>query len=133
MDCPIANQYAPEIQRIVKLYGSRGVRFQLVYEDQDVSQKDLQRHTKAFGITALSSRDPGHRLARRMGVSVSPTAVLALNSKIAYSGRIDDQYFGVGNRSAIVHKHDLRDALDAVLAGKLPRTRLAQPVGCRLF
>jgi hypothetical protein len=35
-DCPVSNSYAPEIQRVCREYGPRGVGCSLIYEDVDV-------------------------------------------------------------------------------------------------
>src|SRR6478672_5310966 len=35
VDCPIANQYAPEIQRLEATFSRKGVRFWLVYPNAD--------------------------------------------------------------------------------------------------
>ena len=35
-DCPVSNSYAPEIQRVCREYGPRGVGCVLVYEDVDL-------------------------------------------------------------------------------------------------
>jgi hypothetical protein len=47
-----------------------------------------------------------------------------------YRGRIDDRYFAPGKRRAEPASHDLRAALEAVLAGKpVPRAE-TEAIGC---
>ena len=132
-DCPIANQYAPEVTRIVKDYGSKGVKFTLVFEDTDVDSKGMTKHAQDFGYKLPLMKDEGHKLAKKMGVSVSPSAVIVLDSKVHYAGRIDDTYPAIGQRRAKVTSHDLRDALDAFLAGKPATVEKTEAVGCRLY
>jgi hypothetical protein len=51
---------------------------------------------------------------------------------IRYSGRIDNFYAALGRPRQRVTEHDLRDALDAVLAGRpVPRPR-TDAVGCHI-
>ena len=43
-DCPVANQAAPEIERVRTLYADRGVRFWLVYVDPQESADRIEAH-----------------------------------------------------------------------------------------
>src|SRR5436190_18613968 len=47
-DCPIANQYAPEMQRICTEYGEKGVRCFLVYVDPSLPLKHLKKPKQNF-------------------------------------------------------------------------------------
>ena len=64
-------------------------------------------------------------------VTITPeVAVLTLDGQMAYRGRIDDTYPGLGQKRNAPLRRDLREALDAILAGKpvaVPRT---EAVGC---
>src|SRR4029453_13587004 len=46
-DCPISNRYAPEIERVCREYGPRGVRCFAVYQD-GVDAAVLRRHRREF-------------------------------------------------------------------------------------
>src|SRR3954467_14364527 len=45
-DCPIANGYAPQINRLAQEYGPRGVRFFLVQVDPDTSAEQAGKHAR---------------------------------------------------------------------------------------
>src|SRR5438309_2091785 len=47
-DCPICNEYAPEINRIVADYRNKGVSAYLVHVDKDVSIDELKKHAKEY-------------------------------------------------------------------------------------
>ncbi len=132
-DCPVSNSYAPEIKRIIARYMTQKVAFTLVYPDPDTSLAAARRHAKDYGYICPLLLDPAHRLVRRAGATVTPeAAVFAPSGKLLYRGRIDDLYLGFGQRRFAATRHDLRDALDAVLAGRpvpVPRT---QAIGCFL-
>ena len=132
-DCPIANQYRPELRRIVDRYSPR-VHFTFVYEDPDLSQGSASTLAHTGISKSVDARiDPRAMLAKKYGASVSPTAVLTNGSKVLYAGRIDDLYPQIGKRRPEPTTHDLRDALDAFLAGR-PASRPSAPaVGCRLY
>ncbi|MEA2552003.1 MAG: hypothetical protein QOJ65_179 [Fimbriimonadaceae bacterium] len=132
-DCPIANTYAPELKRIVKVYSAKGVRFRLVFEDPDVSVGQARKHAREYGFYVPVSIDKDREEARRLDVSASPTVVVTKAGEVLYQGRIDNMYASVGRRRPKPTSHDLRSALDAVLAGRAVREKRTEAIGCRLF
>jgi len=132
-DCPVSNAYAPEIKRIIARYSSQKVLFSLVYPDPDTSPAVARQHAREYGYTCPLLLDPAHRLARRAGATVTPeAAVFSPGGKLLYRGRIDDLYLGFGKRRDHAIRHDLRDALDAVLGGRPVAAPRTQAVGCFL-
>jgi thiol-disulfide isomerase/thioredoxin len=132
-DCPIANAYAPELSRIVDDYEKSGVVFFAVHADPDVSPEAAARHAEEFGFRCPVLLDPRQELARRVGATVTPeAAVLDAGGKIVYLGRIDDLFYGFGKRRAAATKHELRDAIDAVLAGRPVAKPGEPPFGCEI-
>src|SRR5262245_18276129 len=47
-DCPIANQYAPEIHRICDKYESGGAHCYLVYADPSLSADAMRKHARDY-------------------------------------------------------------------------------------
>jgi hypothetical protein len=129
-DCPIANQYAPEIKRIVGDYQKRGVDFYLVDVDEELSTRDAVKHAREYGFQVPTLLDPHKSSANRLKVTVSPEAVVWSKSKVQYRGRIDDLFPSLGIRRQRATVHDLRDALSAVLAGKPVPNSMMPAVGC---
>lgn len=131
-DCPIANQYAPELNRIIHAYSSKGIQFMMVVEDADATPQQVFMHAKSFGYTIPMRLDEAHHTAKQYGVSVSPTVVISRGDRVFYKGRIDDTYPSIGKRRPAT-SHDLRDALDAFLLGKPIKHPVTKAVGCRLY
>lgn len=131
-DCPIANAYAPEVGRLVTEFGPKGVAFAVVYAVPDLTEADAAKHARehAFGCPAALDREL--RLAKRLGATVTPEAVvLSPAGDVLYRGRIDDRYPRPGGkRRERPTTHDLRDALAAVLADKPVATPWPPAVGC---
>ena len=71
-DCPIANGYAPEINRLCAAYGPRGVRFFLVQVDEDLSSRAAAEHAREYGYTCPVVLDGGRALVRRAGARLVP-------------------------------------------------------------
>ena len=131
-DCPISNGYAPDIQRLCADYRSRGVACSLVYEDPDIDPAAVRKHLEAYrygGIPHTIDRD--RTIARRVNASVTPQAVVIdAKGDLRYRGRIDNRYADFGKPRRVVTLHDLRDALDAVLAGRPVAHAETPAVGC---
>ncbi len=132
-DCPISNSYAPEIQRICGDYSAKGVSCALVYSDPSLDAAGIRKHFSDYGykepIAAFS--DTTHKLAHATGATITPEAVIvAKRGKVMYRGRIDNFYAGLGKPRRFATVHDVRDALDQVLAGKPVTHPQTQAVGC---
>ena len=133
-DCPIANQYAPEICAIQRAHKDDPLNFYLVHVDPDVTMDVAQKHAKEYGYTGAVIRDPHHRLAQHLGVTVTPeAAIVAAGGKMVYRGRIDNLYGDLGRKRPLgATRHELRNALDAVLAGKEIQVKRTEAIGCYL-
>jgi thiol-disulfide isomerase/thioredoxin len=132
-ECPLSNGYVPEMNRIARDYGPRGVIFYAVQGDTTVPLEDVRRHAREFGYTFPYLIDPSESLAARTGATTAPeAAVVSLEGKVLYLGRIDDWLIDFGKKRLRPTQFDLRDALDAALTGKPvahPRTRA---LGCSI-
>ena len=115
-DCPISNRFAPEVRRLATAYAPQGVLFRLVYVNP------------AEDATAI--RDSKHALAKFVGATITPEAVVYAGGRVAYRGRIDDRYVDLGLERPAATTHDLAEALAAVLAGTPVPHPTTQAVGC---
>ena len=131
-DCPVSNAYAPEIQQVCSAYRSKGVSCALIYEDVHVSPADVRRHLDEHRYQQiLAAIDADASLSLKVGASVTPeTVVVDRTGAVRYRGRIDNFYVAFGRSRQVVTVHDLRDALDAVLADKPIAAPVTQPIGC---
>jgi Redoxin len=130
-DCPISNALVPEMNRIVNDYKARGVAFFLVYAERDLADKDAARHALEFALAAPVTVDRAGVLTARAGVKVTPeAALLARSGAVVYRGRINDLFAGYSQKRPEPTSHDLRRALDAVLAGKAPPVATTPAIGC---
>jgi hypothetical protein len=130
-DCPIANSYAPEINRLVKEYSAKKIRCYIVYVESELTAEDVRGHLKDYGFTCGALLDPQHQLVKATGATVSPeAALLSTTGEILYRGRIDDRAAGFGKRRVEPTRRDLRLALDAFLTDQPIPARLTKAVGC---
>lgn len=132
-DCPISSQMIPELNRISHDYQERGVGLTLIYVDQDFAPAEAAKDARDREVTFPFLLDPDHRLARQLGITVVPQAVVfSADRKVKYRGRINDLFLDLQKRQLRPATQDLRVALDAILQGKEPPPPKADPVGCLL-
>jgi len=131
-DCPISNYYSHEIRRTCDEYGKKGVSCSLIYVDPTITDEQARKHAAEYGHGDYPKIvDREHLLVKEAGADVTPEAVVVrADESIAYRGRIDNFYAELGKPRRIVTEHDLRDALDAVVAGKPVERPSTKPVGC---
>ncbi len=130
-DCPIANGYAPEINRIYEKYSEQKVKCTLVHVDPELTNRDATKHADEFALKPAVVVDRKHELVQAAGAKTTPEAVVFDSAgKVVYRGRINDRYADYGDRRNTVKTHNLRDTLDAVLAGKEVKVKETRALGC---
>ncbi len=131
IDCPISNSYAPELQRVAAAYSGKGIRFYAVQPDRDRALEDVRKYAVDFGYTFPMLLETQQSLTRGTRAYIMPqVVVLSPAGDVMYSGRIDDHYISIGKSRYAATRNDLRDALDAVLAGKPVARAKTQAIGC---
>lgn len=131
-DCPISNGYVPEMNRIAKEYSSRGVKLYGVMTDTSLSAEAVRKHVKDFGYTFPVLLDPTQILVKFTNADTNPEAAVITHGAIAYLGRIDNKVAGFGQQRAEATERDLRNAIDATLAGKPAPKAVTTPIGCSI-
>jgi peroxiredoxin len=132
-DCPLANGYVPEMNRMRASYESKGVAFYAVQADNTVSGAAARNYAQEFGYTFPMLNDPRLILARLAGAKVTPeVAVLSSTGEVLYLGRIDNKVEDITRPRYAATEPELRNALDAVLAGKAPKQARTRAVGCAI-
>jgi hypothetical protein len=130
-DCPIANRYAPEINRICREYAARKVACYVVYVEPDLPSREARDHAKAYGYPCPALLDTGHQLVRKAGATVTPeAAVFGSDGRLRYRGRIDDRYLDFGEARLQPTTRDLRLALESILQGRPAPNARTKAVGC---
>ena len=132
-DCPLANGYVPEMNRLRAAYESKGVAFYAVQADNTVSDAAAKKYAQEYGYTFPMLNDPDLALPRLTGAKVTPeVAVLSSSGQVLYLGRIDNKVEDLTRPRYAATEPELRNALDAVLAGKAPKETRTRAVGCSI-
>lgn len=128
-ECPISNIYTPRMVELAKSYTARSVGFFLVDANREDSPASLRKYAAERGIAFPLVKDDKLALADSLIADHTPEAIVLDGQGIVrYRGRIDDNR----DRSKII-RHDLQEALDALLAGKPVARPRTLAIGCSIF
>jgi thiol-disulfide isomerase/thioredoxin len=133
-ECPLASAYAGRLRALEQEYFAKRVSFFLVNAHPSDTADTARTWARERKLALPVVKDVASRLVDRLGATRTPEAVVVDRAgNVVYRGRIDDD-----KDPARVRAHHLRDALDAVLAGKtvararIPvKGRLSDPAGNR--
>ncbi|HUU89648.1 MAG TPA: redoxin family protein, partial [Phycisphaerae bacterium] len=128
--CPVAVAYEDRVIALQKDYGPKGVQVIAVNVNNipaDRLDKMKQRaKDKTFNFPYLY--DASQKMGHDYGAKVTPhTFLLDSGRKIAYIGAIDNN-----KKADKADAHYVRDALDALLAGKTPPQTETKAFGCSI-
>ena len=133
-DCPISNRTLPEMKRVATRFATDGVQFWFVYPNATETPAAIRTHKDVYALGDAILADPHQQLSHIAGAKVTPeTAVLVPDHGAlhrAYVGRADDQFLAIGKERPHATRHDLEDAIAAVLDGKPSPAPGGPPVGC---
>ncbi len=126
--CSLSNRYHARLETLYREFAPRGVRFLAVNPNRTEPDDEVREHARKSRFSFPVLRDPGGFFAERLGVHVTPVAlVLDRAGQVRYRGRIDD-----AENPARVRRQWLREALAAVLAGDPVETPETQVYGCTI-
>jgi peroxiredoxin len=92
--CPAAQRYTVRINQLYETYRKKGVQVFLVYPNYDDTREAVLQHTREYGLKPPAVHDPDGALARALGATMTPQAVL-IDKKmlLRYRGAIDDNRY----------------------------------------
>jgi thiol-disulfide isomerase/thioredoxin len=130
--CPYVVAYEPRIVAIASEYTPKNVGFVAVNANDATRYPDdglqaMKARARERGFTFPYLRDDAQTFVRALGARFTPEVfVFDRERKLRYHGRIDDNHRDI----ARVSSHDLRNALDALLAGGAPSVPETTAFGC---
>jgi peroxiredoxin len=132
-DCPVANSYVPEMNRIRQDYTARGVLFLAVQADTAIPDAAVAQYAKEYRYGFPMLLDPHQELVRMADATIVPqAAIFTPDGRRLYLGRIDNRVEDFGKQRYQATAADLRQALDAVLAGRQPPHSTTKSIGCAI-
>lgn len=127
--CPVSNAYNARMAALGKEYAAKGVPLVGINSNKSEPAAEVKEHAAKNGFTFAVLKDDGNRIADAYGASHTPEVfVVDPRGNLVYHGRIDESQDDAKN----VKSPDLRNALDAVLAGKPVTTAQTKAFGCSI-
>lgn len=131
--CPICQNATQELNSIYDEYSDKGIAFQGVFPNINMSTEEtIDSFNAKYAIAYPTQLDDERAPTELLGAKITPEVFVVRNStrEILYAGRINNRYERVGKRRQVVTSHDLRNALDQVLASTPPDPAYVKSVGC---
>lgn len=128
--CPIVRQAIPAYRGIRDEYQSKGVDFFLMNSNLQDDAQSIAKESQEFSFGLPILVDSTQQVGEQLGVQRT-SEVFVIDPKswtLVYRGPIDDRLHYERQRPA--QNHYLKDALDAVIAGKPVKVAQADGVGC---
>jgi alkyl hydroperoxide reductase subunit AhpC len=126
--CPVSNSYNLRMKELYRDYAPKGVKFQFLNANQNESQVEMEDHARSVGFPFPVSKDANNVMADRLGAAYTPESfVLDREGVVRYHGRIDD-----AQNPARVRQNSLRQAIEAVLAGREVPAPETKAFGCTI-
>lgn len=135
--CPYSRLYEERFAALVQEYAGKDVAFIVINpndprESKEDTREEMQSKLRSWGIDVPYLADERQEAARMFGASKTPEVFVLSNRNnrfsIAYSGAIDDN----PQVARDVNQHFARQAIEAVLQGKVVNTPHKRPVGCMI-
>jgi peroxiredoxin len=128
-ECPVSNAYNDRMRDMAAAYASKGVQFVGINSNSTETVADAVAHAKKHGHTFTIVKDPGNKVADLYDARRTPEVfVIGKDGKPSYHGRIDDNT----EDASKVTSPDLKNALDALLAGQPVAKAETKALGCTI-
>ncbi len=126
--CPVSNSYNGRLTALYNDYSPKGVQLVFVNANQSESTSDVEEHEHRVGWPFKVVKDADDSLANRLNAQHTPEAfVFDQSGTLVYHGRVDNSM-----HAEEVKRQDLRNALDAVLAGRPVPVAETRAFGCSI-
>lgn len=132
--CPYVQAYEGRMIQLQKDFGPKGGQLVAVNSNDsegypEDSFENMKERSRAQGFNFPYLRDESQDTARAYGAQRTPHIfLLGADRKLAYIGRIDDNY----KDPAAVKSRELADAFEDILAGRPVRVAETFAVGCTI-
>ena len=132
--CPYVIGVEDRMNAFYADYESKGVAMVAINSNETANHptdsfEHMKERAREKGFQFSYVRDESQETARVYGALRTPHFYLFdEDRKLRYTGRMDDNPRNPGQETT----HELRDAVDALLAGKEPAEPLTNPIGCNV-
>lgn len=127
--CPYSNAYNVRMKDLAAAYEKQGVLFVGINSNKSEPEDETRAHAREHGLVFPIAKDPGNKVADLYDAKHTPEVfVVTPDGKIRYHGRIDEN----SEDASRVKSPDLKNALDALLAGRPVAQAETRAFGCSI-
>jgi len=127
--CPVSNAYNGRMAALGKEYAAKGIAVVGINSNKAELAPEVAAHAKEHGFTFPVVKDEGNKVADAYGAQKTPEVfVISPKGDLLYHGRIDESQ----DDPKGVKSPDLRNALEAILAGKPVPAAETKAFGCTI-
>jgi peroxiredoxin len=127
--CPVSNAYNGRMAALGTEYAAKGIPVVGINSNKAELAPEVAAHAKEHGFTFPVVKDEGNRVADAYGAQKTPEVfVISAKGDLLYHGRIDESQ----DDPKGVKSPDLRNALEAILAGKPVPAAETKAFGCTI-
>lgn len=128
IQCPVSNAYNERMEKLAQDFKARGINVVGINSNSTESAADVKDHAAKNNLTFQVLKDNGNKVADTLGATRTPEAYfLDPKNTLLYHGRIDNS-----RDASQVNTSELRDAIEATLAGKPVPKVSAVAFGCSI-
>jgi len=128
VQCPVSNAYNERMEKLAQDYKAKGINVIGINSNAAEDTTAVKAHAGQNKLTFTILKDPGHKIADRLGATKTPEAYfISADNRLLYHGRIDNS-----RDSAGVNSSELQDALELTLSGKPVEKTTATAFGCTI-
>jgi peroxiredoxin len=126
--CPMVRAYNERIVKLAEDYRARGINVVGINSNAGESTDDIKQQINDHHFSFVVLKDKNNKIADMLGAERTPEVFfLDATNKLVYHGRIDNH-----RDVSLVQANDLRDAIEATLAGKPVVKTEAAAFGCSI-
>jgi len=130
--CPISRKLGPELQRLENDLVAQGFNVAWVNALPEADPEKSRQFAADFKLSAPILHDPQRTFLQALQATTTTEVFLIDTAQtLTYRGAINDQY-GLGYAKDEASRHYLREATDALLAGRQPLITATTAPGCAL-
>ncbi len=132
--CPFVVGSEERMKALYRDFSPKGVAFIAINSNETENHpqdsfEDMVKRAKERALPFPYVRDESQDVAQAYGALRTPHFyVFDKERKLRYTGRMDDNPREPGKETT----HELRDAIEALLAGKRPSVEKTNPIGCNV-
>lgn len=128
VQCPVSNAYNARMAQLAADYRAKGVNVIGINSNVAEMPDAIKAHAAENKLSFPILKDKGNKIADRFNAQFTPEVfLLDASGKLVYHGRIDNS-----RRGDDISAPDLRNAMDAIIAGQAVAVAETKAFGCSI-